>query len=256
MSLPDTTPVSRLSGTSAVVTGASRGFGRATAAALVQAGATVAGIARSGSQLAELREQLGPRFVPVVADAADPVSAAQLLDQFRPAILVLNAGASPLTRPLHRHTWESFSRNWAVDVQQVFHWTREALLAPLDPGSVVVAFSSGAARFGSPLSGGYAGAKATIRFMAAYAAGESQRDGLGIRVTAVLPDLTPATGLGAAAVAAYAARQGVDTATFLAARGPVLQAERVGQAITELVTDPALDGSAYVLTADGLGPLA
>jgi NADP-dependent 3-hydroxy acid dehydrogenase YdfG len=184
------------------------------------------------------------------------VSAAQLLDQFRPAILVLNAGASPLARPLHRHTWESFSRNWAVDVQQVFHWTREALLAPLDPGSVVVAFSSGAARFGSPLSGGYAGAKATIRFMAAYAAGESQRAGLGIRFTAVLPDLTPDTGLGAAAVAAYAARQGVDTAAFLAARGPVLQAERVGRAITELATDPALDSAAYVLTADGLGPLA
>ena len=254
MSLPDTTPVSRLSGTSAVVTGASRGFGRATAAALVQAGATVAGIARSGSQLAELREQLGPRFVPVVADAADPVSAAQLLDQFRPAILVLNAGASPLTRPLHRHTWESFSRNWAVDVQQVFHWTREALLAPLDPGSVVVAFSSGAARFGSPLSGGYAGAKATIRFMAAYAAGESQRDGLGIRFTAVLPDLTPETGLGQAAVAAYAARAGADVAAFMAGRGPALTPAMAGQEIAALLADPGQDKDAYLLSAAGLSP--
>jgi len=253
MSLPDTTPVSRLSGTSAVVTGASRGFGRATAAALVQAGATVAGIARSGSQLAELREQLGPRFVPVVADAADPVSAAQLLDQFRPAILVLNAGASPLTRPLHRHTWESFSRNWAVDVQQVFHWTREALLAPLDPGSVVVAFSSGAARFGSPLSGGYAGAKATIRFMAAYAAGESERAGLGIRFTAVLPDLTPATGLGAAAVAAYAAREGMDIPSFLATRGPSLTSEQAGKAVLDLAVGTG--NGAYLLAAAGLKEL-
>ena len=73
MSATDTAP---LSGTSALVTGASRGFGRATAAALVQAGATVAGVARDGGQLAEVREQLGPRFVPVAADAADPVSAA------------------------------------------------------------------------------------------------------------------------------------------------------------------------------------
>ena len=32
----------------------------------------------------------------------------------------------------------------------MFHWTREALLAPLDPGSVVIAFSSGAALRGSP----------------------------------------------------------------------------------------------------------
>jgi NAD(P)-dependent dehydrogenase (short-subunit alcohol dehydrogenase family) len=252
MPASDSTP---LSGTSALVTGASRGFGRATAAALVQAGATVAGVARDGGQLAEVRELLGPRFVPVVADAADPVSAARLLDQFRPSVLILNAGASPLARPLHRQTWESFSRNWAVDVQQVFHWTREALLAPLDPGSVVVAFSSGAARHGSPLSGGYAGAKATIRFIAAYAADESQRAGLGIRFTAVLPALTAATGLGAAAVAAYAARQGVDTATFLAARGPALEADQVGKAITELVTDPALDGPAYELTAAGLTPL-
>jgi NAD(P)-dependent dehydrogenase (short-subunit alcohol dehydrogenase family) len=253
MTVTDTAP---LSGTSALVTGASRGFGRATAAALVQAGATVAGVARSGGQLAEVREELGPRFVPVVADAADPVSAARLLDQFRPTVLVLNAGASPLSRPLQGHTWESFSANWAVDVQQAFHWTREALLAPLEKGSLVVAFSSGAARFGSPLSGGYAGAKATIRFMAGYAAGESQRAGLGIRFTAVLPDLTPDTGLGAAAVAAYAARQGVDTAAFLAARGPVLQADRVGRAITELALDPALDGAAYVLNAGGLEPLA
>jgi NAD(P)-dependent dehydrogenase (short-subunit alcohol dehydrogenase family) len=253
MSLSDNTP--SLSGTTALVTGASRGFGRATAAALIQAGATVAGVARDGGQLAAAREQLGPRFVPVVADAADPVSAARLLDRFRPRVLVLAAGADPLARPLHRQTWASFSRNWAVDVQQVFHWTSEALLAPLAEGSVVVAFSSGAARHGSPLSGGYAGAKATIRFMAAYAAGESQRAGLGIRFAAVLPDLTPDTGLGAAAVAAYAARQGVDTAAFLAARGPVLTAERVGRAMTELVTDPALDRPAYVLTAGGLSPL-
>jgi NAD(P)-dependent dehydrogenase (short-subunit alcohol dehydrogenase family) len=245
-----------LAGMSALVTGASRGFGRATAAALIEAGASVAGVARDGGPLAAAREQLGARFVPVVADAADPVSAARLLDQFRPALLVLNAGARPLARPLHRQTWESFSRNWAVDVQQAFHWTREALLAPLEPGSLVVAFSSGAARFGSPLSGGYAGAKATIRFLAGYAADESRRAGLGIRFTAVLPDLTPATGLGADAVAAYAARQGVGEAAFLAARGPVLAAAQVGAAIAALAADPALDAPAYALTAAGLEPLA
>ena len=97
---------------------------------------------------------------------ADPVVAGELIDAFRPAILVLNAGASPLPRPLQQHTWESFSRPWEVDVKQAFHWTREALLRPLRPGSVVVEMSSGAALFGSPLSGGYAGAKGTIRFIA------------------------------------------------------------------------------------------
>jgi len=104
-----------------------------------------------------------------------------LLDQHRPRPLVLNAGAAPLLRPLHRQTWQTFSRNWDVDVQHVFNWTREALLLPLAPGSVVIAFSSGVALAGSPMSGGYAGAKGTIRFIAAYGAAESARAGLGIR---------------------------------------------------------------------------
>jgi NAD(P)-dependent dehydrogenase (short-subunit alcohol dehydrogenase family) len=248
-------PAQPLSGTTALVTGASRGFGRAIAAALCQAGADVVGVARDRARLGELRTQLGGTFLPIVADAADPVVAGQLLDTYRPRALVLCAGASPLPRPLQRHTWQTFSRNWEMDVQQVFHWTREALLSPLDPGSVVIAFSSGAALNGSPLSGGYAGAKATIRFIASYAAAESERSGLGLRFTSVLPQLTPATDLGAAAVAGYAARQGVDVATFLEGFGPVLTPEQVGTAIADLVIDPGHDRGAYMLTAAGLSPV-
>jgi len=168
---------------------------------------------------------------------------------------VLNAGAAPLSRPLQQQTWQTFSRNWEVDVQHAYHWTREALVRPLHPGSVVIAVSSGAALRGSPLSGGYAGAKATIRFLTSYAASESERNGLGIRFTSVLPQLTPATDLGAAGVAAYAARQGVDVATFLEGLGPPLTPEQVGQAIVELATSPGPDRDAYLLTADGLGPV-
>src|ERR1700689_3738436 len=186
-------PAHEISGATAVVTGASRGFGRAIATALAKAGAHVAGVSRDPIRLEELRAELGPGFAPVVADAADPVTAGQLIDQYRPSVLVLNAGASPLARPLQRHTWQTFSRNWEVDVQQAFNWTREALLLPLDPGSVVIAMSSGAAVNGSPLSGGYAGAKAAIRFLTHYAAAESEREGLGIRFISLLPKLTPAT---------------------------------------------------------------
>jgi NAD(P)-dependent dehydrogenase (short-subunit alcohol dehydrogenase family) len=245
----------QLTGRTALVTGASRGFGRAIATALTEAGATVVGLARDGDRLAELGQKLGDSFTPVVADAADPVSAGRLLDQYDPEILVLNAGTPPLSRPLHQQTWQSFSRVWEVDVQQAFGWTREALLRPLRPGSVVVAMSSGAALFGSPLSGGYAGAKATIRFIAAYAAAESQRGALGIRFVSVLPQLTPATDLGAAAVAAYAAREGMTVADFLATRGPALMPEQAGVSISQLITDPALDQPSYLLTADGLKPL-
>jgi NAD(P)-dependent dehydrogenase (short-subunit alcohol dehydrogenase family) len=246
----------QLSGTTALVTGASRGFGAAIAAALTETGASVVGVARDRGRLEELRAQLGAPFIPVVADAADPVVAGRLLDQYRPRTLVLGAGASPLPRPLQQQTWQTFSRNWEVDVQHVFHWTREALLRPLDPGSTVIAFSSGAALGGSPLSGGYAGAKATIRFLASYAATESGRAGLGIRFISVLPQLTPATELGSAAVAAYAARSGVDVPAFLADLGPPLTPEMVGKAIVDLVLDPAHDQDAYLLAAAGLGPVA
>ena len=242
-----------LSGTTALVTGASRGLGRGVATALAQAGATVVGVARDRGRLAAVRAELGGRFTAVEADAADPVTAGQLVDQYAPRLLVLAAGASPLSRALHQHSWQSFSRNWEVDVQQVFHWTREALLRPLAPGSVVIAFSSGAAIAGSPLSGGYAGAKATIRHIASYAADESERNGLGIRFVSVLPQLTPATDLGAVAVAAYAARAGLDVAEFVASRGPALTPDQTGKAVLDLVTGSG--NGAYLLSAAGLKEL-
>jgi NAD(P)-dependent dehydrogenase (short-subunit alcohol dehydrogenase family) len=246
----------QLSGATAIVTGASRGFGRGIAAALIQADAHVVGVARDAHALEEVRELLGAAFTPVLADAADPVVAGRLIDRYQPRALVLNAGASPLARPIHRHTWQTFSRNWEVDVQHAFHWTREALLAPLAPGSTVIAVSSGAALRGSPISGGYAGAKATIRFLTGYAAEESRREGLGIRFIAVLPTLTPDTELGQTAVAAYAAREGVDVAAFLANRGPALTPARAGEEIAELITSPGHDKSAYLLDAAGLSPVA
>jgi NAD(P)-dependent dehydrogenase (short-subunit alcohol dehydrogenase family) len=220
-----------------------------------QAGAHVVAIARDRGLLEELAEQLGDALTPIVADAADPVVAGHLIDEYHPRTLVLNAGANPLTRPLHQQTWDTFSRNWEVDVRQAFNWTRESLLRPLDPGSVVIAFSSGAALGGSPLSGGYAGAKAAIKFIASYAAGESARHALGIRFVSVLPNLSPATDLGANGVAAYAARQGVDVATFLEGRGPTLTPDHVGKAIVELATDPSRNHPAYLLTAAGLDPV-
>lgn len=244
-----------LQGTTAIVTGASRGFGRATTIALIGAGVHVVGVARDRERLEEVRRELGDAFTPIAADAADPVVAGQLLDRYHPATVVLNAGAGPLSRPLHHHTWQTFSRNWEVDVQQVFNWTREALLLPLAPGSTVIALSSGAALGGSPLSGGYAGAKATIRFISQYAAEESKRAGLGIRMISVLPGLSAATDLGGPAAAAYAKRAGVELDTVVAQRGWTLIPEQAGAAIRELATDSGLDGDAYRITPEGLAPL-
>ena len=103
-------------------------------------------------------------------------------------------------RPLQHQTWETFSINWQTDVRIAFDWQREALLKPLRPGSRVVVISSGGALAGSPLSGGYAGATATQRFMTAYAQDEAQRAGLDITFIALLPQITPLTDLGQPAV--------------------------------------------------------
>ena len=245
-----------LSGTTAIVTGASRGFGRGIAVALHAAGAHVVGIARDRAPLDELRAELGGAFTPVAADAADPVAAGSPHRHLPAARPGTERRCQPAVPPAARAHLGDVQPPWDVDVRHAFHWTREALLRPLPPGSAVVAMSSGAALQGSPLSGGYAGAKATIRFLTSYAADESERAGLGIRFTAVLPQLTPATGLGAAAVAAYAARAGMDVEAFLKDRGPALTPEQAGAAITALIGDPGHDQRAYLLTAAGLRPLS
>ncbi len=244
-----------LDGTTAIVTGASRGFGRSVASALAAAGAHVVGVARSAARLAELGEELGDGFTAVAADAAEPATARRLIDEHRPATVVLCAGAAPTMSALQDHTWETFSQNWNVDVAQAFHWTRAALNRPLASGSSFIALSSGAALKGSPLSGGYAGAKATVRFITSYAAGESERNGLGIEFVSLLPQLTPETDLGLAAVQAYAGRQGVDVDAFVQSLAPVLTSEHVGKAVLEIATGRQRGHHAYALASAGASAL-
>jgi NAD(P)-dependent dehydrogenase (short-subunit alcohol dehydrogenase family) len=197
-----------------------------------------------------------PSWVAVTAaDAADPVVAGHLLDAVRPDVLVLNAGTTPLPRPLHLHTWESFSRPWEVDVKIAFHWLREALLQPLAPGSAVVVLSSGAALRGSPLSGGYAGAKAMQRFIAQYVAEEASRLGLGLQITTLLPQLSPATDLGRTAVAAYARRAGLSREAYVTQLGAPLTPALAGATVVQVLTDPTLTTHpAFLLTSAGLAP--
>jgi NAD(P)-dependent dehydrogenase (short-subunit alcohol dehydrogenase family) len=244
-----------LAHSTALVTGASRGFGRAIATEFTAMGARVIGVARHAEPLMELSRELGGQFLPVVGDATDADLARRLTEEHHPRILVLNAGATPAMGSVREQTWASFSRNWEVDTRHVFHWTREALRLPLAPGSVVIALSSGAVLRGSPLSGGYAGAKAAIRFISAYAAEESRRDNLGIRFVALLPQLTPATDLGATGVAAYAADEGLDVDTFLQRLQPILSPHQVGKAVVELSMDakPASEQHlAYLITGTGI----
>jgi 3-oxoacyl-[acyl-carrier protein] reductase len=247
--------MSGLSGTTTIVVGASRGLGRGIATAFAEAGAPVVAVSRTAAAFPEPANGAGT-IQPEVADAADATVPASLLDRYEPHAVIVVAGATPHLRPLQQHTWETFSVNWQTDVKVAFHWLREALLKPLAPGSRVVVFSSGAALNGSPLSGGYAGAKATQRFVTGYAQEEATRAGLGITFTAVLPGFAPVTGVGGPAVRAYAARAGQSLEEYLAQLGPRLTPQIAGSALVELVqADAASVAPEYLLTAAGLEPL-
>jgi NAD(P)-dependent dehydrogenase (short-subunit alcohol dehydrogenase family) len=234
-----------LAGRNTIVVGASRGLGRGIALAFASEGAHVVGVSRS-----EPAGDAGGVSLEI-ADAADPATARRILNKYQPEILIVVAGATPVSRPLPEHTWETFSVHWQADVKIAFGWVREALVKPMPPGSKIVVVSSGAAVKGSPASGGYAGAKATQRFIAAYAREESDRAGLGITVTAVLPQMTPAGEVGREGIRAYAARSGQTEAAFIAGMGQPLTAETAGAALVELVRDPA-PAASYLLTASGL----
>ena len=248
--------MSDLSGKTTIVVGASRGLGHGIATAFAAVGAHVIAVSRTA---AVFPTPVGdaPAIQAEIADAGDATVAASLLDRYEPKTVVLVAGASPHMVPLQDQTWETFSVNWETDVRITFHWLREALLKPLQPGSRVIVFSSGAALNGSPLSGGYAGAKGTQRYITGYAQDESKRAGLGILFTSVLPSFAPETGVGRPAVQAYAARAGQSVEEFLEPQRPLVTPEIAGAAIVELAgANAATIVPAYRLGGTGLEELS
>ena len=254
------TTTNDLSEKTTIVVGASRGLGRGIAVALAEAGAPVVAIARTGAALAELADGDGAtdgRIRTETADATDRAAASELLARYDPDVLVIVAGATPHLAALQDQTWEAFSVNWHADVQIAFHWLGAALRKPLRAGSRVIVISSGAALQGSPLSGGYAGAKATERFITAYAQDEAKRAGLGITFTTVLPRLTPLTDLGRPAVRAYAERNGQSEADYLQRFGEPLTPEAAGAAVLDVLrSDPTDVAADYLLTGAGLRQVA
>jgi NAD(P)-dependent dehydrogenase (short-subunit alcohol dehydrogenase family) len=239
----------------AVVTGGSRGLGLGIAQALAAEKVHVVVVARDAARLDAVGKEIGAETV--AADIADDDAAGRILRDARPDLVVLCAGAVPPSGSIHEQTWESFSRNWEVDAKSTFFWLRHILKMPLKPGSHVIVVSSGAAVRGSPASGGYASAKRAQWFMAEYAANESQREKLGLRVHCLLPNLNPSTELGRSGIASYAKRAGVTPEEFAKRLGPPLTPAIMGRAVVELATDDTgkWDQLAYRMTAEGLAPV-
>jgi NAD(P)-dependent dehydrogenase (short-subunit alcohol dehydrogenase family) len=246
--------VSDLSDKTTIVVGASRGLGRGIAIAIAHTGTPVVAVARTRSALDELGDI--KEIQTEAADASDPTTAADLISRHEPGALVLVAGAAPTIAPLQAQTWETFSVNWHTDVRIAFEWLGAALRQPLRPGSRVIVISSGAALQGSPLSGGYAGAKAAQRFITGYAQDEANRAGLDIAFSAVMPRITPLTELGRPAVEAYAARSGKSVEEYVGQFGEPLTPEVAGASIVELFQiDAKALAPGYLLTGAGLKQL-
>jgi 3-oxoacyl-[acyl-carrier protein] reductase len=235
-----------------IVVGASRGLGRGVASAFAGSGAAVVAVSRTPAGF-----PASAGITEVQADGGDPALVARLVDEHEPGTVVVVGGAVPHMRPLREQTWETFTVNWDNDVRMTLHWLREALLKPLPPGSRVVVVSSGAAQNpgGSPLSGGYAGAKAMQGLLTRYAQGEADEEGLDITFTTVFSHYAPSGGVGRAALRAYAAQGGITVEELLSNHGPVLTPELAGEAIVELVAKDPDGVPAYMMNGAGLRPL-
>jgi NAD(P)-dependent dehydrogenase (short-subunit alcohol dehydrogenase family) len=217
--------------------------------------ATVTALGRDRAGLARVAKL--PGVSTVEADVTDPATAVNVLREVRPSIVVLNAGAQPNTAPIHEQTWEGFSAAWNTDVKAGLHWIQAAIRLPLEPGSRVLIASSGAAVAGSPMSGGYAGAKRMLWFMAQYANGVSTEQRLGIRFQALLlMRMIEGTGVGDTGARAYATKRGVSTSAFFAQLGGPMSPRDFGERVATILVDPAYEAStALAIREGGIEPM-
>jgi len=233
-----------------VVTGGSRGLGLGLVEALVAHDASVTVVARDADALASVRARLG--VATISADVTDETAARRILAEVRPDILALNAGTTPPMGRLDQMSWADFTSVWETDVKAGLYWLQAALNLPLKPGSRVLVGSSGAAVNGSPMSGGYAGAKRMLWFMAKYANGVAEQKGLGIRFQAIVPQqIIGGTGVGDAGANAYARAAGIETEAFLARFGAPMPPRDFGEKVLSVLDDPQYGtGFAFGLKGD------
>lgn len=180
-----------LAGVHAVVTGASRGIGLATACALAALGARVALLARSADALARAAAALGEHAVAIPCDVRDEgaVSAAvaELAARWEraPDVLVNNAGLFELA-PVHETTPAQFRQALEVNLLAPFLLVRALLPAMRVRGSGhVVTIGSIADRAAFPENGAYAASKFGAR--ALHEVLRAELRGTGVRASLVSP---------------------------------------------------------------------
>jgi NAD(P)-dependent dehydrogenase (short-subunit alcohol dehydrogenase family) len=252
---------------SAIVVGGGSGIGRATVLALAAAGTRVWAVGRDRARLEQVREQArqlvtkdetGSGEVTVRAlDATDAPAMDRLIAEVDPDLLVLSAGARARLALVHEQTWESFSAPWNTDLKIAFQVGQTAIRRPLRPGSLVIIVSSGAGLLGSPLSGGYAGAKRMQMFLAGYLQRSADAAKLGIRFLALVPKQVVAeTELGAEVASAYGALGGITPEKFMERFGTPLTANDLARTIVDVARgEIAREGSIVAVSGKGIEPL-
>lgn len=176
----------RLNDTIAVVTGASRGIGLATARALLDEGARVVAVARTATAETEALAA-APRFRFLAADLSDPAQIAGIRDAVgdRVDVLVNNVGSAP-PRPggFASITDEDWVRTYELNALAGVRVTR-ALLDLLPEGAAIVTIASENAMLADPLVMDYSAAKAAaLSFSKSLSKELGPR---GVRVNSVSP---------------------------------------------------------------------
>src|SRR6202049_778466 len=241
-----------LAGKTALVTGASRGIGRATALALAKAGAQVvvhygSGANEAQAVVAEITKA-GGRADAVGADLSAPDGAHKLAKQVRAVvgdrldILVANAGTSKAAT-IEETTVEDFDRLFAVNVRAPFFLVQQ-LLPILHEGSSVVLLSSLAAHAAVGQLSAYAATKGAIDTLVKHFA--SALGGRGIRVNAVAPGVVPTD------MSSFAKTDaGREFTLGIQALKRMAQPEDIGAAIVFLASDEARWITGDTLRVDG-----
>jgi NAD(P)-dependent dehydrogenase (short-subunit alcohol dehydrogenase family) len=183
-----------LDGKIALVTGGSKGIGRAIALELAGAGADVAIAARGQEALDKTSreiEERGRRALPVPTDVTDAEQVQALVDRTVTDlgaldILVNNAGAAPFMSTLDAIRPEGFEKYFRVNFMSAFHATRAA--APLfvqRRSGCMISIASVAGLIASPGLTYYASAKAAMISLTRTAAREWAP--FGVRANVIAP---------------------------------------------------------------------
>jgi 3-oxoacyl-[acyl-carrier protein] reductase len=186
----------RLDGKVAIVTGASRGIGRAIAERLGREGVSVivnyAGSGDAADSTVQAIESAGGKAIAVQADVSNVAEVQELfkqtLKQFGQVdVLINNAGWKPEDTSLSETTETDFDRTFAVNVRSTFLCSREAEKY-LREGGRIINFASIVTRIAPPNEAVYVAAKAAVEAITKVHAKELA--GRQITVNAIAPGAT------------------------------------------------------------------